>query len=233
MKHKINKIAALFIVSIFALSGLGVSYAAWTDTLYIKGTAETGTLCWEFTWCSMTDELPPENPGGDYVGFGSPYADFTILPGFEGYPQRLDKNVAWGVQDIQDLDNDGCDETLAITLNNVYPCYFNEISYYVVNCGTIPLKIDHVEITVNDQIFYITHGMPKLTFDLSGNGIPDFEIWWKEDYFGYQLEPGQDGAEMSFWMHVLQDEGAGVQGQSFTFLISLVAVQWNKYPLPI
>ena len=47
MKRKINKIAAVFIVSIFALSGLGVAYAHWTDTITITGDVTTGTLKWE------------------------------------------------------------------------------------------------------------------------------------------------------------------------------------------
>lgn len=234
MKHRINKIATIFMVSIFVLSGLGISYAAWTDTITIGSTVNTGSLCWEFVWCDMADMLPPNNPGGDYVGFGSPYADLTCNPGFVlhpeyGYIWGLDKNVAWGEQERLDLDGDGHDETLAITLNNVYPCNFNELSFYVKNCGTIPLKFDHVVITGNQQTYTITSGMPQMTFDLNGNNIEDFEIWWKEDYFGYQLEPGMEGPEMSFWMHILQDDGDGVQGESFTFTINLVAIQWDKY----
>ena len=42
MKHKINKMAAIFIATIFALSGLGIAYAAWTDTITIDGTVTTG-----------------------------------------------------------------------------------------------------------------------------------------------------------------------------------------------
>ena len=234
MKHRINKMAAIFIASIFALSGLGIAYAAWTDTITIDGTVTTGEVCWEFTWCDLHDDDAPVNPGGDYP---TNDPDSTCNPGFVRFPdgsyiKDLDKNVAWGTQYILDLDQDGCKETLALTLNNVYPCYFNELSFYTRNCGSIPIKFDHVAITVNQNTYYIYDGMPKLTFDLSGNGIPDFEIWWKEDYFGYQMEPDGDGPEMSFWMHVLQDEASGVQGQSFTIYISLVAVQWNAYPLP-
>lgn len=232
MKKRINKIAATFVVAIFALSGLGIAYSAWTDTITIGGTVETGSLCWEFVSCSMMDEFEPVNPGGDYVGFSSPYADKTCEPGFpltaQGYFWNLDKNVGWGVQQRQDNDGDGFYETLEITLNNVYPCYFNELSFYVRNCGSIPLKFDH--ILINGVAYNI--GQPYVSLDLSGNGEDDFEIWWREEYWGYQLEPGDPAPEFSFWMHVLQDEGEGVQGESFTFTLSLVGVQWNEYPLP-
>lgn len=232
MKHKINKIAAIFIASIFALSGLGVAYAAWTDTLYIDGTVDTGTLCWEFVSCSMTDEFPPNNPGGDYVGFDSPYADYTCLPGFplteNGYFWHLDKNVAWGEQQRYDYDGDGYYEVLEITLNNVYPCYFNELSFYVRNCGTIPLKFDHILI---NGVSY-SSGQPYISLDLSGNGVDDFEIWWRESYWEFQLEPGDPMPELSFWMHVLQDEDPSVQSNTFSFTLELVGVQWNEYPLP-
>ena len=111
-------------------------------------------------------------------------------------------------------------------MNNVYPCYFNELSFYIRSCGTIPLKFDH--ILINGVPYY--SGQPHVTLDLSGNGVDDFEIWWKEEYWGFQLEPGDPMPELSFWMHVLQDEGEGVQSQSFTFTLELVGIQWNEYP---
>ena len=105
MRKKIDKIAAVFIVSIFALSGVSMAYAAWTDTIYIDGTVDTGSLCWEFVSCSMTDEAPPVNYGGDFP-VPTYLADYTCLPGFplteNGYFWHLDKNVAWGEQQKYD-----------------------------------------------------------------------------------------------------------------------------------
>lgn len=226
MKQRINKMAAVFIASIFALSGLGVAYAAWTDTITITGTVTTGSLCWEFTDCDLMDDDQPVDPGGDYP---TAYPDFTCNPGFTlepglGYFWELDKNVGWGEQDITDPDGDGCYDTLEVTLHNVYPCYFNELTFYINNCGTIPFKVDH--ILVNGVKYY--SGIPHITFDLNGNDVDDFEIEWK-DNFGYQMEPGAPSPEFSFWMHVLQDEDPAFQGGSFTFTIEVVCIQWNAY----
>jgi len=226
MKHKINKIATIFVASLFALTTLGVAYAAWTDTIYINGTVTTGEVCWEFSTCSLLDEIPPVNPGGDYVGMGNPLADYTCRPGFASPPPFFwhgDKNVGWCTQLIEDKDADGCDETLTITFNNVYPCYFNSLSFYVRNCGTIPIKVDHVEI--NGQSYYANF---YKALDLNGNGVNDFEIQYG-DNFGTQIEPGEYSLnEFSLWFHVLQDE-SGFQGGHFTFTISLVCIQWNEY----
>jgi hypothetical protein len=228
MKNKINKIAAIFIVSIFALSGLGFAYAAWTETLNINGTITTGEVCWEFYACSLLDELQPTNPGGDYVGMGSPLADYTCSVGFQGPPffWHHDKNVGWCTQLIEDRDSNGCNETLNITFNNVYPCYFNSLSFYVHNCGTIPIKVNNVEI--NGQAFYSDF---YYVLDLNDNGVNDFEIRYG-DNFGQQIEPGEYSyLEFSIWFHVLQDEDPEFQSGSFTFTISLTCVQWNEYPL--
>jgi len=226
MKHRINKMAAVFIASIFALSGLGVAYAAWTDTITIDGTVTTGSLCWEFTDCDLLDEDEPDNYGGDYP---TNDPDYTCNPGFthepgQGYYWELDKNVAWGEQLITDPDGDGCYDTLEVTLHNVYPSNFNRLSFYVRNCGTIPLKVDHV--VINGVSYY--SGVPQVTFDLNGNDVDDFEIQWGNNW-GAQMEPGDPSPEFSFWMHTLQDEDPAFQGGSFTFTISIVAIQWNEY----
>ena len=221
--------AAIFIASIFALSGLGIAYAAWTDTINIDGTVTTGSLCWEFTGAFVWDDDQPVNPGGDYP---TNDPDYTCHPGFvydplwqQGYWNELDKNVAWGEVHKKDLDLDGCYETLEVTLHNVYPCNFNAVNFYVRNCGTLPLKVNH--IVINGNIY--SSGVPYEAFDLDGNGVDDFEIQWGNNW-GVQIEPGAPSPEFSFWMHTLQDEGSTIQGGSFTFTISIVAVQWDEYP---
>ena len=233
---KLNKIAALFIVSIFALSGTGIAFAAWFDTVTIEGTVDTGSLCWQFTSATIEDDNQPINFGGDYP---TDTPDLTCHPGFVydeilGDFWKLDKNVAWGSIERKDLDSDGYYETLELILNNVYPCNFNEVSFYIRNCGTIPLKFNNIVISDGtDESYYIDSDTAKpriFTLDLNDNGVDDFEIWWNDDDFGEQLEPGDRLSEQSLWLHVLQDEDPDFQGGSFTFYISLVAVQWNEYP---
>lgn len=230
MKHNIDKMAAIFIASIFALSGLGIAYAAWTDTITIDGSVTTGTLRWEFGSVTVQDDDQPINPGGDWP---TDDPDLTCHPGFtydpiEGFFWELDKNVAWAEAERKDLDGVVGYETLEVTLHNVYPCNFNEFSFYLHNIGTIPLRIDHIII---NGVKY-NSGTPHILFDLDGNGQDDFEIKWNNNW-GAQWEPDVPATwEISFWTHVLQDEGSTIQGESFTFQIQVVCVQWNEYPLP-
>ena len=216
--------AAIFIATIFALSGLGVAYAHWTDTLNIQGSVTTGNVCWEFVDVNIEDDHQPTNPGGDYPT-GTP--DQTCHPGFtfdpyEGWFWDLDKDVAWGGYTLIE-DENGFKKTLEITLNNVYPCNFNEIAFYVYNCGTVPIKISHILI---NGLRYDA-GTPHITFDLSGNDVDDFEIKWNNNW-GAQIEPDSSTTwEISFWTHILNDQH--FEDGTFTFTISVVCCQWNEY----
>jgi hypothetical protein len=218
-----KKIGLLCLALVLALGTLGIGYAAWIDTIHIEGTVTTGSLCWEFTDCLMADEIPPTNPGGD-AGVPEFLADFTCRNGFASptpYFWRLDKNVGWGTQNIS---ADG--KTLTVTLNNAYPCYFNSLSFYVHNCGTVPLKVDHV--VINGHNF--SGGVPYVQYDFNGDGAYDFEIQWGDNW-GVQIDPCERSPEFSFWMHVLQPCPQS-QLDTLTFTIEIVAVQWNEYPLP-
>ncbi len=216
-----KKIGMLLLVLLLALGGLGVGFAKWSEPLYINGTVNTGELDWEITNCSMLDTFapPPYHP--------TETPDYTCHPGFEydpvhGYYWQLDKNVGWGEQELVDSDDDGDNDTLEVTLHNAYPCYFNSVSFYVRNNGTIPLIIE--KAVIDSTEIYSTPADP-VQIDCTGDGYADVEILWG-DHLGTQLEPGDPPVEISFWMHVLQE---APENADLHFTIELVGVQWNKY----
>lgn len=208
-----RKILLLTTVLIASLLILGFGYARWYETLNISGTVNTGELDWEISRCSVTDKYAPPLP----------IPDLTCDPGF-GNVRDLDKNVGWGECQLVDSDGDGDKDTIQLSFRNVYPCYFNEVTFYPRNNGTIPLRIDSV--TIGGTVFRSNE--PKKSLDLNNDGIEDIEIWWK-DNFGKQVEPGQDAPAISFWFHVLQ---GAPEGQSLSFTITFDAVQWNEYVTP-
>jgi predicted ribosomally synthesized peptide with SipW-like signal peptide len=225
-----KKIALLSLALVLALGGLGIGYAAWTDTVTVDGTVHTGEVCIEFESCDLLDEAPlgqPINPGGDYP---TANADYNSLPGFAPNPDEgndrwwlVDKNVGWGEQLIgNNPDTPGDRDLLEIWLNNTYPMYFNRLTFYVHNCGTIPVKINRVWIDGQS----ITPG-DLVRFDFNQDGNADFEIYWG-NAIGLQLEPC-DSAEVSLWLAVLQPCPQG-QLDSQHFNITVEAVQWNEYP---
>jgi len=109
---------------ILALLVLGVAYAHWSETLYITTVVNTGDFCVKFLedYC-MNYDKPGENDLKYY-----------------GYPNRWPFNVGETVCEVTE-------DTVTITLNNVYPCYQTWVRFRIINCGTIPAKLKEVIVT--------------------------------------------------------------------------------------
>lgn len=195
-------------VIMLGLLSTGLAYATWQETLFINGIVETGTLDWEFTAASSLDPgpLPISVP------------DYHCNDGFTGPPYYWmgDKDVGYTTVEITDP------HTVTVTLQNVYPSYFNMITIYAKNTGTIPFIIEKAII---DSTEITSTPAPVVSLDLNDDGLADIEILWK-DAPGDQLEPGQDSDEISFWIHVLQD---APEGTTLSLTIEIVAVNWNEY----
>ncbi len=227
MKHRTNKIATMFIVSIFALSGLGISYAAWTDTITIDGTVDTGKLC--LKWRAFTDASG--NPLEPYI------TQQDIGPDWHSDMAGGMVNV-WQDPEYKDVGSttftwgDTDHKIIVMTVDNAYPCYYNHISTWIEACAdsTIPLKIwklvytftntatgyqETVEVTTHNQLVYF-HG--------EAGGPAVFEINWG-NHFGTQMHGG-DRIDVSFEFHVLQP---AEQSHLYTIDIEIVGIQWNEY----
>jgi len=66
---KKNKIGSIFLVSMLALTGIGVSYAGFTDMVYVSGAIDTASLHLEYisnshsyAWKVMYDGEPVTPP---------------------------------------------------------------------------------------------------------------------------------------------------------------------------
>ena len=212
MKHKINKIAAIFIVSIFALSGVGVAYAAWTDTITIKGTATTGTMKWEFSG------IPTQGDSG---------LDPNCFWDLEtGDWVQMDKDVANTVVEYEQKTHP---HKMTVTINNAYPYYANHIGFKVHCYGNIPLRVWKVNFVVKGQIIKTLYdndwySNPYVYLDLNGDGAYDLEIWWGNPL---DLQMHFCGTvDRSFEILVLQP---APQGKALKFTIEYVAIQWNEW----
>lgn len=202
----------LFVPMLLAIALLvaGYAYADWTQTIYIDGTAETGTFCFEFVpWSYMCKDI-----GDDWT------CDSYFMNNIRPIDPPKDIGSTTGVP--VDLDPvDGHLDTLVLTIENAYPCYYNEISIKVHNCGTIPLVIN--EPTVEWEGTEIP--LPESTvvvLDIAGVG-DILELKWLNGV-DKQLEPC-DERELSFELHVLQEAEPDT---TYTFIIRIPAIQWNK-----
>jgi len=197
-----KKLFATFAILMLALGIAGFAYAHWEKIITINGTVNTGTLCAEF--------VPPVTT----TDHGN---DWTCDEGLINVRQ-LDKDVGSSSATIVAPDK------IEIVLTKVYPSYYEHISFWVHNCGTIPWKIQKVIFNPGE----IEIQKPRyLTLDLNGDGKADVEIRWG-DNFGVQIEPCEK-LDISFEIHVLEN---APQEATLTFTASIVVVNWNEYVPP-
>ncbi len=218
-----KKFGILCLALVIALGTLGVGYAAWTDTIFIDGTVNTGSVVLGFD-PGRIDEVggcPDKNfDTWDYNGHSVSCPPGYSFGGVANAPEN--KCVADVTFNPIDEDGDGYYDILEVTITDAYPYFVADISFWVCNYGTIPLKIEAPVITQSPWLL-IEYG----------------------DNIGTQLHPGMC-AEISFYVGVTQHEGyfgAGdlwiiddeskpicPQDTPLTFTISIMGTQWNEYP---
>lgn len=97
---KTAKLGALFLVSVLALAGIGVSYAQWTDSVTINATATTGDLEYRITRFIVTDQSGIGTWHPTWTGIGNYGNEESITvtvaptyPGWEAICQLTVKNT--------------------------------------------------------------------------------------------------------------------------------------------
>lgn len=199
------KLAVLPTLVIFGLLMTGFAYAGWSQTIYIEGSVASGTLCARFVPpVTRTDHGLDWNCGEGFV---------------DPYPHEVDEDVGSSSAEIV---ADG--KVVEVNLVNVYPCYYELMTFTVHNCGTIPWKIQKV---VFDPGGIEIDKPGYLTLDLNDDGKADVEIYWGSG-FGTQREYCEK-LNISFEIHVLQD---APQGKPLAFTATIVVVQCDQYVPP-
>ena len=176
VKVKSKATTTLMLSLVVALVVMGIAYAMWDKSLYIEGTVNTGDLDVIFANVRCNDEGP--DPGGDKEG----------------------KNVgscSWSLSEDS--------ETMTVTIDNAYPCYYCIIEFDLVNVGTIPVKIQSVSLS---------------------NPHPDeLTVSYEGLVVGTQIDP--DGSvHACLYVHL---EQPAEEGASYSFTITILVVQWNEY----
>lgn len=107
---------------------------------------------------------------------------------------------------------------MTVTFDGVYPGYYGDVYFWVHNCGTIPLHIDHLDLYYEGTLIEIFTSTFRHEFG------DDFELRYGNN-FGVQMHPC-DEVEISFDIHIFQ---GAEEGTTYTFTMVLVAIQWNEY----
>jgi predicted ribosomally synthesized peptide with SipW-like signal peptide len=206
-----NKIGVIFAASVMALAGIGVSFAAFTDTLTAFGTVDvadlshtvggfSGTTVWK-VWGTgapehevyiqyWPDMIPPENqyPGCQFLSVAQSWAQAGSIGG-------PDVVLSW---------------------QNIFPCIDFKADFDLTYTGDIPVKINKMTITYGANSAWID---AYLSYELTHDGLPVA--------LGAQLHTG-DVVHCIFTIHIPQDNA--LQGLTATGTASLELVQWNEYP---
>lgn len=213
MKIRMGKVGLLFLVLVLALASVGVAFAAWTDTITISGSVNTGEVDWEIDTGSATQK--PDSPDWNC---------FWDLNGGTRFSDPEGKNVATTTVTIVGKDK------MNVVIDNAYPYYFDHIAFIAHGLGTIPFRIWKVNIFKDGQLVNTIYKNAYVYLDYNGDGANDLELWWG-DNFGLQMHYC-DRVDFSFEMLILQP---APQNETLAFTIEIVAIQWNEYvqgPLP-
>jgi hypothetical protein len=227
-----KKIGLIALVAVLAVGGMGIGYAAWTDTIYINGTVGTGSVCLEIepvfygetNFCKDSINKPNEPADYNWSGWIESRGSLSCPDGYRFVEKYCsDKDVA-EITFAEVLDNDGYIEALEVTVWNAYPHFLGQITFEVCNCGTIPVKI---KTPVIDQ-------SPFLLVEFRDSLM-----------VGGQLE--DQCQEISFFIGVVQHEGYWdndvwvvddptkpllPMDTPLTFTIAVEAIQWHEYTGP-
>jgi hypothetical protein len=226
-----KKIGLLALAVVMALGALGVGYAAWTDTIFIDGTVNTGSVDLNIIELSNTYVVKvPDEVAGVYDDM----ADEMVI-----VHQRVNKRggggITWSV--INDppmppippnilvasaVTTMPCDNNITMTWDNAFPCVELTADFLVRYDGTIPVKVDAL----------LTHWTGDAEL-LAQYAQVHFFYWDEVTGQGEEIIdcPVQlHGGECIYcvaMLHLPQDNALMSLNGSFTATIN--AIQWNEY----
>jgi len=218
-----KKIGLLAITLVLALGALGIGYAKWSDNVVINGTVSTGSVK-----VGILNVIPaPEDDPGP-----TPFsADPRVVPHDPGtlfyWVDVFDKDVAWtNSENLRPKCICGTTqyyEAVHESFNNVYPFYAVNQDLRLVNCGTVPIKIDSWVLT---NIVDPAGILKCVQWQWTIGGV--FQFGTLQDLVAaldhYQIEPCQE-LQIFFAPIFLE---CTPQGASLSFDIVVTGAQWNE-----
>ena len=209
-----KKIGLLCLALVLALGTLGIGYAAWTDTVYIEQTVETGTV---------------------KVGIGE-------LEGWLEWDEKDVADITWNLTEIVGWKYDpfvGKEipyyKKAYVTVDNAYPGIMVHTTYTIGCLGTIPVIISGIDFKVYDE------GGTLLTFVWVVEP-PNVNAWGK--VFDERGDPdghimnirfvNSIGTQLHYCESVKSEWDVFFlqplkQDHTYTIIATITAIQYNKY----
>jgi hypothetical protein len=162
-RMKRNKVGSIFLVSLLALAGVGISYAGFTDSIAIFGTVNTATVeldivgwysgTWVYKIWGFTEPITPDFDY-DYLNFEE---EILIIRGWTHMVVEEAAVIAWaeGQQAHAELvacsfagpggahvfEGEDVESDIDFTFNNLFPCIDFSADFVVHYIGSIPAKV--------------------------------------------------------------------------------------------
>jgi len=218
-----KRLGILFLVLVIALGGIGAAFAAWTDTVTISGTVNTGTVDIVIEATSGTEvykDLRDDSMVACYYREDHGVKTYNLDLGPLPPPGGL--LVAWADGDITG------DDAMSFEFQNIFPTenftFFVDALFQYV--GTVPAKINSIT----------TSNVVDPDGILDELDIQTVALRWDHDNqvplsetvdIGTQLHQG-DWVWVVLGILVPQDND--LMGKSASGTITIELIQWNEGP---
>jgi hypothetical protein len=243
-RNGLKRTGLLALAIVLALGTLGVGYAAWTESVYVQGTVNTGTLDINPISSASTFVYKVPNATGGYdIVVHYPVANPDPNPATDGDGNPLPPVASA----IASFTNGGSDADAAqMTFTGLFPNVEFQADVGMIYCGTIPAKVS-VATIVDPENPGATDALLAGLWDLWQNGDATYAphtygIWMDADFIPNVATPTPTpyadplGIQLHQWdrlnitLHVRMPPDPTYAGQNnlgFTGIITVV--QWNEY----
>lgn len=233
-------IISLLVLAILSMTGF--AYAKWSKELTVTTNVQTGNV--SIAWLNGSEFMKE-----GYYGIWEWTCDYGLKNPREAVEG---KNVGVTSVWFTDENNDNLLDRLNVSVDNAYPCYYNEVSGTIINLGTIPVILQKTKLhwmgntyliddykaylfyddgTIRQYPYPLDEATATAMAETPGTGLnggdPVIEFKWMNNA-GKQLHEG-DTPEESFCFHVVQ---CAKQNTTYGFSIEVEAVQWNESAYP-
>jgi len=227
-----RKLGLIAVTTVLALGALGIAYAAWTDSVTIQGSVDTGdvklvAVDYSGTWVYKLEDHGLANVHG--------WVDLQNGGPAEEEPEGVVELVSFAEASAGDF-FDPDDADVIITFDNVFPCQDLTADVLLRYQGTVPVRL-FAEVAVDPA----SHSdlVENLEVEFNAWKLPDFQYpgckanihTWLDNPEN-AIDIGAQVHECDFFLvamtiHLPQDND--LMKRSGSFKARIIAVQWDEY----
>jgi len=242
-----KKIGLLCFALVIALGGLGVGYAAWTDTVTINGTVNTGTVDLDIIETSSTFVFKDTDPavgGSDEMVVvhqrknmrpvvGMPTWNIINTPAIPTNPVEGNgpfDSIAWAYA------YSPADDEIRISIGNAFPLDDGTLKadFILHYLGTIPVKVAVAGIGYTPRV------VPEGCKSISDDVVIKYYEWDETTGKGAEIQLPIMGDQWEYCKHILVEISVDLgeedpcdMGQTGEIYGRITVVQWNEYVEPV